>query len=155
MQHEARYYDFINALPPGTVNKHGWVVANCMPFYESGPAVVYTMSRFPEAKPSDHLIILNPVRCRELALVMLPEYEYLLEHIEKQRETVRAKLDAMVAQRDAIEEKSILDTVQKEVLQGQVKELIGIHSGLIDAWQTAHARKCELWNCGRLKDERV
>lgn len=155
MQHEARYYDFISALLPGAVNKHGWVVANCMPFYESGTAVVYTMSRFPEAKPPDHLIVLNPVRCRELALVMLPEYEYLLEHIEKQRETAREKLRATVAQRDAIEEKSIFDTVQKEVLQEQVKELIGVHTGLIDAWQTAHARKCELWNCGRLKDERI
>lgn len=155
MQHEARYYDFINALPSGTVNKHGWVVANHMPFYESGPAVMYAMSRFPEAKPSDHLIVLNPVRCRELALVMLPEYEYLLEHIEKQMKTAREKLTATATQRDSIEEKSIFDTVQKEVLQGQVKELIGIHSGLIDAWQTAHARKCELWNCGRLKDEHI
>lgn len=155
MQNEARYYDFINALPPGTVNKHGWVVANRMPFYESNHAVMYVMSHFPEAKPSDHLIALDPVRCRELALVMLPEYEYLLEHIEKQRETVRAKLDAMVAQRDAIEEKSILDTVQKEVLQEQVRELVGTHSGVIDISQMVGARKYELWNCGRLNDERI
>lgn len=155
MQHEARYYDFINALLPGTVNKHGWVVANCMPFYESGTAVQYVMSHYPEAKPSDHLIILNPVRCRELALVMLPEYEYLLEHIEKQQETARERLTATAAQRDAIQGNSIFNTVEKEVLQEQLRERIGVHSGLIDAWQTAHARKCELWNCGRLKDERI
>lgn len=155
MQHEARYYDFINALPPHTVNKHGWVVANCMPFYESGSAVMYVMSRYPEAKPSDHLIVLDPVRCRELALVMLPEHEYLLDQIEKQRETAREKLMAAVTQRDSIEEKSIFDTVQKKVLQEEVRELIGVHTGLIDAWQTVHARKMELWNCGRLKDERI
>lgn len=152
---ESKYYEFLNSLPPHMVNKHGWVVANCMPFYESGPAVQYVLDHYPEAKPSDHLIALDPVRCRELAIVMLPEYEYLLEHIEKQRGTVQEKLMAAATQRDSIEEKSIFDTVQKEVLQGQVKELIGVHTGLIDAWQTAHARKCELWNCGRLKDERI
>lgn len=152
---ESKYYEFLQSLPRHTVNKHGWVVANRMPFYESGTAVQYVLDHFPEAKPSDHLIVLDPVRCRELALVMLPEYGYLQDQIEKQRETVREKLTATATQRDSIEEKSIFDTLQKEVLQGQVKELIGVHSGLIDAWQAAHARKCELWNCGRLKDERV
>lgn len=152
---ESKYYDFINALPPGTVNKHGWVVANCMPFYESGTAVQYVLNHYPEAMPFDHLIVLNPVRCRELALVMLPEYEYLLDQIAKQKKTVHEKLRATATQRDSIEEKSIFDTAQKEVLQEQVKELIGVHSGLIGAWQTVHARKYELWNCGRLKDERI
>ena len=152
---EAKYYEFLNSLLPHTVNKHGWVVANCMPFYESGTAVQYVLDHYPEAKPSDHLIILNPVRCRELAALRLPEFDYLIEHLEALRVTVASKLGSLGKQLEEMRVTSLMDQVDRELLESRIREMVGVHTGLIDAMQATQARKWELWNCGRLKEERI
>ena len=72
---EARYYEFINALPEHTVNKHGWVVAG-VPFYNAGDAVRYAM-KHTTYEPRDHAIVLDPVKARELAAVRYREFERL------------------------------------------------------------------------------
>ena len=152
---ESKYYEFLNSLPPHTVNKHGWVVANCMPFYESGTAVLYVLDHYPEAKPSDHFIVLDPVRCRELAIVMLPEFDHLLEHIEVQRAATASKLSSLGKQLEGMKVQSLMDQVDRELLESRIQEMVGVHTGLINAAQTIQSRRYELWNCGRLKDEHI
>ena len=148
------YYDFLDKIDyegAKNVNGQGFVARNQVPFLGAGDAVTFIMLDFPAYTPADRPIVQDHGLCRELADTIHPEVEQLCNCLERTLETARKRLEEMVAQRDAKDDRDLLESVQKQVLQEQIMTQIGVCQGLSMAWNMLHTRKFELWQCSRLK----
>ena len=153
MEHNTRYYEFVNALPEGTVNKLGWVVGGVMPFKSSSAAISYCMKQYPLAGPRDGFIVHDIAKCRELATALYPEVGRLIDFVEDFSESNRERTRALAKQRDDIKESDIMDIINRDILQEKIRECIGGSDALSDVWQFLWGRKYELLECMRLKEE--
>lgn len=143
---EAKYYELLESLPKGKMNSVGYVVGGAIPFKYSQNAAVYALKH-------DLLLEYDPAKCRELAIKLTPEVEYLFNHIIGMKEQARHDLDVLIARRDSNPDRNILDHVQKELIERDINETLGKIEALSDIWQMLHGRKFELWECGRLRDD--
>ena len=145
------YYEFLAKATGGDVSGVGYVVGNKVPFKQASSAIKFVRSAMPAVTPDDGMILKNKEKCAELARAIRPELERLKMELDAKNEEARKKLDTLAAQRDSIEEKSLYDQVQKEVLHERVIEQIGYCSALHAVWQMLSDRAWELYECGRMK----
>lgn len=145
------YYEFLAKATGGDVSGVGYVVGNKVPFKQASNAIKFVRNAMPAVTPDDGMILKSKEKCAELARAIRPELERLKLELDAKNEEARKKLDALAAQRDSIEEKSLFDQVQKEVLQERVVEQIGYCSALHAVWQMLSDRSWELYECGRMK----
>ena len=145
------YYEFLAKATGGDVSGVGYVVGNKVPFKQASNAIKFVRNAMPAVTPDDGMILKSKEKCAELARAIRPELERLKLELDAKNEEARKKLDALAAQRDSIEEKSLFDQVQKEVLHERVIEQIGYCTALYHVWQMLSDRSWELYECGRMK----
>ena len=136
------YYDFLRSID-GTMNPHYMVVLHQVPFISAQDAISYVMTRWPTARPEDHLITSDKIQAGLLATNLLPEMEMLLYKIEDMLEKARAEADRICKE---IEEQpnDLLGKVKRSVLREELTRQTGESSALHDVWQMLHSRKYEL-----------
>lgn len=150
---ERKYYDMldkINYENKKDINGQGFV-ALAIPFKGAGDAVTFILTDFPELTPADRAIEQNKPRCRELARTIRPEVERLLRCVERMQTKATDDLHSLAAQRDAKDDRDLLESVQKQTIQEQVMRQQGYCEALHDVWRLLHDRRYELWECLRLK----
>lgn len=146
MMNEKRYYELLESLPKGKMNSVGYVVGGAIPFKYSQNAAVYALKH-------DLSLEYDPAKCRELAIQLTPEVEYLFNHIIGMKEQARHDLDVLITRRDSAPDNNLFDHVQKELIERDINETLGKIEALSDVWQMLHGRKYELWECSRLKGD--
>ena len=145
------YYEFLAKATGGDVSGVGYVVGNKVPFKQASNAIKFVRNAMPAVTPDDGMILKSKEKCAELARAIRPELERLKLELDAKNEEARKKLESLAAQRDSIEEKSLFDQVQKEVLHERVIEQIGYCTALHHVWQMLSDRAWELYECGRMK----
>lgn len=151
---DGKYYEFLHTIPyegRKDLNSIGFVALSNIPFKYNSDAVTYIMHYHPELNPEDHPIIQDHERCRELALVVKPEVEHNLERLQQMLTESRDQLEHMREKYDQLGDRDLLESVQKEVLYGEIQRQCGICEGLSQAWGMLHKRNFELWECSRMK----
>lgn len=143
---ERAYYELLESLPKGKMNSVGYVVGGAIPFKYSQNAAVYALKH-------DLSLEYDPAKCRELAIQLTPEVEYLFNHIIGMKEQARHDLDVLITRRDSAPDNNLFDHVQKELIERDINETLGKIEALSDVWQMLHGRKFELWECSRLKGD--
>lgn len=148
---DKKYYEFLNKInyegQRKDINGQGFVALNSIPFKNARNAIKFIVTHHPDYAPSDGTIVQNRKQCRELAIAVYPEVEYLLQYVEIQLRVAHNYLDRLVEQRD-----STKDQFVKTYLQKRVIEQIGVVKGWTEICQLLHNRKYELWECTRIRD---
>lgn len=143
---QKKYYELLESLPKGKMNSVGYVVGGALPFKYSQNAAVYALKH-------DLSLEYDPAKCRELAIQLTPEVEYLFNHIVGMKEQACHDLDVLITRRDSAADNNLFDHVQKELIERDINETLGKIEALSDVWQMLHGRKFELWECSRLKGD--
>ena len=152
---EKKYYDLMNGIKcadgKAEINGLGYVVLGSVPFKQAADAVTFILSQHPDLSPADCPIVQDRKRCAELAAVLKPEVDRMLYSVNSALGVAREKLHLLAEQRDALDDKNLMQSIKKQQLQEEVLKQIGVCSGLYTAQQILHRRSFELWECTRLR----
>ncbi len=150
-----KYYECLSRIP-GTdhhANLTGFVVCDQIPFYSASDAVKYALKENPNMEPGSDVVVRDVKRCKELARLYLPEIIMQRNLIEEHKKDASVRLQKKAEDRDKMNPTDLFQQVEKDLLQGEIREGIGYHSGLSDAWQILHERIMELHNCLQIKGD--
>ena len=147
------FYECLKRIPGANkdMNAVGCVVDGRIPFLKNADAVRYALKIHPDMKPGSDVVVKDNLKCKMLALGMLPELERLTDLIDFILADKRCQITDNAKKRDSIPGKDLLEDVEKQRLQEEVIKGIGCSDGLSTAWKILHERKFELWECTRLK----
>lgn len=151
---DAKFYDWLKRIPNQKhYNVQGYITSNGIPFYQADRAVyAYIFKQYPESEPGDDTLVYDPGKCREAARKLEPEIRRLVDFMDTEIELKGTEIDNLVKEINSLDDKDLLESVQKKVRTDQLHEKIGEHSGLIRANQILRNRLSELFNCLYLKD---
>lgn len=109
-----------------------------------------------ELPPTKDFLAYNPAEAKRLSLTCERELKFVVDLLEDAQKKAKAKLDVLCAKRDLIRSKekiNIMDECELNVLNDNIENTIGEHSGLIDAILIVHKRAYEHWELSRLNQE--
>ena len=109
-----------------------------------------------ELPPTKDYLAYNPAEAKRLSLTCKRELKFVVDLLEDAQKKANAKLDVLCAERDRIRSKekiNILDECKLNVLNDNIQNAIGEHSGLIDAILIVRKRAYEHWELSRLNQE--
>ena len=106
--------------------------------------------------PTKDFLAYNPAEAKRLSLTCERELKFVVDLLEDAQKKAKAKLDVLCAERDRIRSKekiNIMDECELNVLNDNIENAIGEHSGLIDAILIVRKRAYEHWELSRLNQE--
>ena len=109
-----------------------------------------------ELPPTKDYLAYNPAEAKRLSLTCERELKFVVDLLKDAQKKANAKLDVLCAERDRIRSKekiNILDECRLNVLNDNIQNAIGEHSGLIDAILIVRKRAYEHWELSRLNQE--
>lgn len=109
-----------------------------------------------ELPPTKDFLAYNPAEAKRLSLTCERELKFVVDLLEDAQKKAKEKLDVLCAERDRIRSKekiSVMDECELNVLNDNIQNAIGEHSGLIDAILIVHKRAYEHWELSRLNQE--
>lgn len=109
-----------------------------------------------ELPPNKDYLAYNPAEAKRLSLTCERELKFVVDLLEDAQKKAKAKLDVLCAERDRIRSKekiNIMDEYELNVLNDNIENAIGEHSGLIDAILIVRKRAYEHWELSRLNQE--
>lgn len=109
-----------------------------------------------ELPPTKDFLAYNPAEAKRLSLTCERELKFVVDLLEDAQKKAKEKLDVLCAERDRIRSKkkiSVMDECELNVLNDNIQNAIGEHSGLIDAILIVRKRAYEHWELSRLNQE--
>lgn len=109
-----------------------------------------------ELPPTKDWLAYNPAEAKRLSLTCERELKFVVDLLEDAQKKAKAKLEVLCAKRDRIRSKekiNIMDECELNVLNDNIENAIGEHSGLINAILIVRKRAYEHWELSRLNQE--
>lgn len=109
-----------------------------------------------ELPPTKDFLVYNPSEAKRLSLTCERELKFVVDLLEDAQKKAKEKLDVLCAKRDRIRSKekiNVMDKCELDVLNDNIQNAIGEHSGLIDAILIVRKRAYEHWELSRLNQE--
>lgn len=134
-------------------NVSGFIVAG-IPFKRVYDAEEYCARL--ELPPTKDFLSYNPAEAKRLSLTCERELKFVVDLLEDVEKKAKVKIDVLCAKRDRIRSKekiNVIDKCELDVLNDNIQNAIGEHSGLIDAILIVRKRAYEHWELSRLNQE--
>ena len=109
-----------------------------------------------ELPPTKDFLAYSPAEAKRLSLTCERELKFVVDLLEDAQKKAKVKLDVLCAKRDRIrlkEKINIMDECELNVLNDNIENAIGEHSGLIDAILIVRKRAYEHQELSRLNQE--